>query len=250
MRVYAVEREGALDLGAAPAGWRVVRRRSRDGTPFCVWLPCASPEFDWTRPHLVQVQRRLRELAAGEIQNLMVLGPPLQGKTELATVRYPVWRLERNPRLRVIVCARNQRFADHLALKIKRIAVSRGCFHFAADRSAIREWELVEGGGVLAAGIGCGITGHAAELAVIDGLGGALERKSVERSRGERRRRERRARLRDRVWEWYVDELCTRIQQGGQKLLVSRPGHEDDLVGRILNSAEAKRWTVVKAGGW
>jgi predicted phage terminase large subunit-like protein len=197
------------------------------------WLCEVTPTFKWRWPHLVLIQERLEAQAAGDVQNLMVLCPPQHGKSELVTVRYPVWRLELDPRLRVIVSAYNQTYVDKLARKIRRIAVSRGCFRFASDRHAASEWELVDGGGLLAVGIGGGVTGNPAELAIIDDPIKGREDAESEIQR-------------EKVWEWYVDELSTRIQQDGQKLLVLTPWHEDDLRGRILNSPEAKRWTVVR----
>jgi len=197
------------------------------------WLCEVSPTFRWKWPHLVYIQERLEAQARGEVRNLMVLCPPQHGKSELVTVRYPVWRLELDPRLRVIVAAYNQGYVDKLARKIRRIAVARGCFHFATDKHAASEWELLEGGGLLAVGIGAGVTGNPAELAVIDDpIKGREDAESEV--------------LREKVWEWYVDELSTRIQQDGQKLLVLTPWHEDDLRGRIMNSSEAKHWTVVR----
>jgi len=202
-------------------------------SPFRDWLQEVSPTFKWGWPHLVYVQERLEAQARGDVQNLMVLCPPQHGKSELVTVRYPVWRLEADPRLRVIVSAYNQSYVDKLARKIRRIAVARGRFRFTSDRNAASEWELVDGGGLLAVGIGGGVTGNPAELAIIDDPIKGREDAESEVHR-------------EKVWEWYVDELSTRIQQDGQKLLVLTPWHEDDLRGRILNSSEAKRWTVVR----
>ena len=200
---------------------------------FQSWLRETSPTFKWDWPHLAYIQQRLEAQACGEVQNLMVLCPPQHGKSELVTVRYPVWRLEQDSRLRVIVSAYNQSYVDKLARKIRRVAISRKTFTFTSDRNAVSEWELVDGGGMLAVGIGGGVTGNPAELAIIDDPIKGREDAESEIHR-------------EKVWEWYVDELSTRIQQNGQKLLVLTPWHEDDLRGRILNSPEAKRWTVVR----
>ncbi len=204
-----------------------------DPMTFRDWLCEVTPTFKWDWPHLVYIQDRLEAQACGDVQNLMVLCPPQHGKSELVSVRYPVWRLESDPRLRVILSAYNQTYVDKLARKIRRIAIARNCFRFASDRHAASEWELLGGGGMLAVGIGAGVTGNPAELAVIDDPIKGREEAESEIQR-------------EKVWEWYVDELCTRIQQDGQKLLVLTPWHEDDLRGRILNSPEAKRWTVVR----
>ena len=197
------------------------------------WLPKVSPEFNWSWPHLDYIRENLEAHARGEIRNLMVLCPPQHGKTQLVTVRYPLWRLEQNPKLRVIVAAYNQSYVEQIARAARRIAQHRGVLKFAPDRNAANEWELTSGGRFKAIGIGGGVTGNPAELAIIDDpIKGREEAESET--------------YRSKTWEWYVDELSTRIQQDGQKLLVLTPWHEDDLRGRILNSSEAKHWKVIR----
>ena len=50
---------------------------------------------------------------------------------------------------------------------------------------------------------------------------------------------------RERVWNWYRDDLYTRLEPGGAVVLTMTRWHEDDLAGRILNSDDAGSWTVV-----
>ena len=50
---------------------------------------------------------------------------------------------------------------------------------------------------------------------------------------------------RDRVWDWYTDDLYTRLEPGGAIILIMTRWHEDDLAGRILASDDAANWTVV-----
>ena len=201
--------------------------------PLGEWLPTVSPEFNWNWPHLQYIREHLESHARGELRNLMVLCPPQHGKTQLVTVRYPLWRLEQNNALRVVISAYNQTYVEKIARAARRIATHRNVLPFAPDRNAAAEWELTTGGSFKAVGIGGGVTGNPAELAIIDDpIKGREEAESPA--------------YREKTWEWYVDELSTRIQQDGQKLLVLTPWHEDDLRGRILNSSEAKSWTVIR----
>lgn len=50
---------------------------------------------------------------------------------------------------------------------------------------------------------------------------------------------------RERVWNWYRDDLYTRLEPGGAVVLTMTRWHEDDLAGRILGSDDADSWTVV-----
>lgn len=171
-------------------------------------------------------------LARGDIQNLMVLMPPQHGKSQVITVHFPVWWLEHHPEQRVGVASYNDTLAMSFARQSRRIAQKNGLLDFAPDRNAVEEWELTTGGKYKAVGIGAGITGNPLELAIIDD-----PIKSREEAESQLRR--------DKVWDWYVSELSTRTPKG-QKLLVMTPWHFDDLHGRILESEEAKHWTVIK----
>ncbi len=51
---------------------------------------------------------------------------------------------------------------------------------------------------------------------------------------------------REKVWDWYTNDLYTRLEPGGAMILVMTRWHEDDLAGRILNSEEADAWRIVR----
>lgn len=160
----------------------------------------------------------------------MLFVPPRHGKSEMVTVRYPVWRLEREPELRVIVGAYNQMLANTFSRKARRIAERR--LSLTDDRTAVEQWETTAGGGLRAVGVGAGITGQGGNLIVIDD-----PVKSREEAESET--------YRERVWQWYTDDLYTRLEPGGAIILIMTRWHEDDLAGRILASEDAGRWSVV-----
>lgn len=198
--------------------------------PFEAWLPLVSPTWQWDAPHLRLVQRYLARLTAGEIDKLMLFLPPRHGKSEMVTVRYPVWRLERDPEARVIVGAYNQSLAERFSRKSRRIALER--MQLSGERATAADWETTAGGGVRAAGVGSGVTGTGANLIIIDD-----PVKSREEANSEA--------YRERVWEWYTDDLYTRREPGAQQCLIQTRWHEDDLAGRILASEDAPNWTVL-----
>lgn len=186
----------------------------------------------WDWPHARSVIEHLQALKDGDIRHLMILLPPQHGKSTVCTVHFPVWWLEQNPSSRVGVASYNDTLAVNFARQSRRIARRNGILEFAPDRNAMDEWELVTGGKFKAVGVGGGITGNPLELGIIDD-----PIKSKEEADSEV--------MRDKVWGWYVTEFSTRCPKG-QKILVMTPWNHDDLRGRILNSAEAKQWTVVR----
>jgi NAD(P)-dependent dehydrogenase (short-subunit alcohol dehydrogenase family) len=84
----------------------------------------------------------------GTCKRLMLFVPPRHGKSEMVTVRYPVWRIERDPAYRVIVAAHTQRLVNKFSRKSRRIAGER--LALSGDKKAVEEWETTAGGGVRA----------------------------------------------------------------------------------------------------
>jgi predicted phage terminase large subunit-like protein len=160
----------------------------------------------------------------------MVFEPPRHGKSEMLTIRYPVWRMERDPEMRCIIGSYGQELANTFSRKARRIA--SGQFELSEERAAANDWRTAAGGGLRAVGVGTGVTGHGAQLIVIDD-----PVKNREEAESEARR--------DQTWYWYTDDLYTRLEPGGAIVLIMTRWHEDDLAGRILASEEADEWTVV-----
>ncbi len=206
------------------------RLRALTTPPFDEWLKTVSPQWQWDWPHLVYIRGQLERVTSGEIDRLMIFVPPRHGKSEMVTIRYPVWRLEREPGLRVIVGAYNQVLANKFSRKSRRIAEAR--FPLSPERQAVEDWETPDGGGLRAVGVGSGITGQGGHLIVIDD-----PVKSRDEAESET--------YRERVWEWYKDDLYTRLEPGGAIVLIQTRWHEDDLAGRILASEDGSSWTVV-----
>lgn len=212
-----------------------LRRRHAAGSmrptlSFDAWLPIVTPYWTWSWPYLRLIQSQLDQVTTGNIRKLMLFMPPRHGKSELTTVRYPVWRLECEPTLRVIVGAYNQTLAEKFSRKARRIALQR--IALSQDRTAVEDWETTRGGGLRAVGVGGGITGQGGDLIIIDD-----PVKSREEANSPT--------YRERVWDWYTQDLYTRLEPGGSMILIMTRWHEDDLAGRILASEDGPQWSVV-----
>lgn len=209
------------------------RRRAREyrgHRELLPWLEEVTPTWEWRWPHLTHIQSYLDAITTGELSRLMLFVPPRHGKSEMSTVRYPVYRLERDPSLRVIVAAYNQTLANKFSRKSRRIARTRMALN--AERNAVEDWETMAGGGMRVVGVGGGVTGQGGDLIVIDDP--VKNRQEAESEA-----------YRERVWEWYTDDLWTRLEPGAAMILIMTRWHEDDLAGRILASDDAPNWTVV-----
>lgn len=134
--------------------------------------------------------------------------------------------------MRVIVGAYNQTLANKFSRKARRIAVER--IPLSSDRAAVEEWETAAGGGLRAVGVGGGITGQGGNLILIDDP--VKSREEAESLA-----------YRDRVWEWYKDDLYTRLEPDGAIVLTMTRWHEDDLAGRLMLEAQngGEQWEVL-----
>lgn len=215
------ERQQKANESAAPTGAAL---------SFDAYLAEVSPRFTWDWPHLLYIREALDRVTAGEINKLMLFVPPRHGKSEMTTVRYPVWRLEQDPEMRVIVGAYNQTLANKFSRKSRRIAEER--MSLSTDRNAAEDWETKEGGGLRAVGVGAGITGQGGNLIIIDDP--VKNREEAESFT-----------YRERVWDWFKDDLYTRLEPGGAVILIMTRWHQDDLAGRLLSGPDRDSWTVV-----
>jgi predicted phage terminase large subunit-like protein len=207
-----------------------LRRRQNNAQGFDEWLKVVSPEFNWDWAHLVFIRSQLAKITNGTAKRMMLCVPPRHGKSEQVTIRYPAWVLEKFPEKRIVIAAYNQTLANKFSRKTKRIAASR--FEISKERSAVEDWETTKGGSLRAVGVGGGITGQAGDLIIIDD-----PVKSREEANSET--------YREKVWDWYTDDLYTRLEPNAAMILIMTRWHEDDLAGRILKSETASDWIVI-----
>lgn len=200
---------------------------------FPAWLPVVSPTYTWNWKHQKYLYERLERVTTGECKRLQIAMPPRHTKSETVTVRYAAWRLEQNPSLRIVIGAYNQKLANKFSRKIKRLL--KGRVEFSPDCKAVEEWETTAGGGIRAIGVGSGITGYGADLIIIDDP--VKSRKQAESET-----------YRDNTWEWFCDDLYTRLEPGGQIILIQTRWHSDDLSGRLqkeMLEEDGEQWEIV-----
>ncbi len=239
-----IERYGFREFLLQASG-SYLKKRQQCQADFPVWLKETRPEWMWDWPYQSFIYKRLFDVTRGRIDRLMIFLPPRHGKSELVTVRYAAWRLMKDPKLNIIVGSYNQKLANRFSRKIRREfenCSSGGNKNLTPkgvtlNRTLNRadEWETREGGGVKAVGVGAGVTGFGADLIIIDD---PIKSRAEAESKNNR----------DRIAEWFNDDIHTRLEPGGAIILIQTRWHEDDLAGRLLKEAEdgGEQWTVVK----
>lgn len=189
--------------------------------------------------HLLLLNRKLVDVAAGRIKRLMVLMPPRHGKSELVSKYFPAWYLGTFPDRRIILASYEADFAASWGRKARNLLEEFGPSLFgvkvSSDSSAANRWDI-EGhsGGMTTAGVRGPITGKGANVAIIDD-----PVKNDQEAMSQT--------YREAAWDWYRATFSTRIQQDGAIILVMTRWHEDDLAGRLLKAQQegGEKWEVV-----
>lgn len=182
-----------------------------------------------------------RYLTAGQGTNrLIVEMPPRHGKTESVSRYFPAWLFGQYPTMRLILTSYTAELAYENSRRVRNLINSDG-YHrvyphvgLAPDQATVKHWELGNGrGGCIAAGVGGGVTGHGANLILID---------DPIKSRAEAQSETWRKRLID----WYKNDLRTRLQNPGAIVLINTRWHMADLAGWLEENSpyEWRRLTL------
>lgn len=194
----------------------------------------------WDYPHLDLIDEHLVRLIDGQLgtRGLMVFTQPRAGKSRRCSRVFPLWYLRRRPTHRLAVGTYGQALGNSHSRWIRN-TIDRNPslgLRLAGDSKAVDDWELAHSeGGLVARGIGAGITGRGANGIVIDDP--VKNREEAESQT-----------MRDKTWDWWTDDLSTRLTKTDELepwvLLMMTRWHEDDLAGRLL-SREPEHWTVL-----
>lgn len=179
----------------------------------------------------------LEAVERGEIERLMVLMPPGSAKSTYASVLFPPWFMGRNPQSSVLGVSNTTDLAERFSRRARNLASLqrfRNVFDYGVSENtkSAGNWETERGGEFFAAGVGSAIAGRRADLGLIDDPIKTREEADSER-------------VRQKQWDWYVNDFTTRLKPGARQILIQTRWHEDDLGGRILER-EAGRWHVMR----
>ena len=171
---------------------------------------------------------------------LMLFMPPRTGKSELASIQFPAWFLGRNPHKEVISSSYASSLSLSFSRKVRELLRNpryQSVFpktKLAVDSQSTEHWRTTESGAYLASGIGTGITGHGADLLIIDDV--VKDRISAESPVD-----------RNNTWDWYSSTAYTRLMPGGGVLIILTRWHLDDLAGRLIHEMkkEGDEWEIV-----
>lgn len=195
----------------------------------------AYPGLFHDHPHVQVMDDALVRLARRDVQRLMVWMPPQHGKSTMISELFPAWYLMRFPNHSIIHVTYGQRFSSRWARASRDLTERHGNevggVSVRQDVRSVSEWQLSEGGGLIAAGVGTGISGRRADLLIVDD-----PVKDAEQAVSDL--------YREKVWDWWQSSARTRLRADGLIVIVQTRWHAEDLSGMILQ-AEGQDWEVV-----
>lgn len=188
------------------------------------------------RHHLLLIEE-LERIERGELDILIVCMPPGSAKSTYSSVAFPAWYLGRNPNRCVIAASHTLELAERFGRRVRNIVggqdhqkVFQDC-KLSADSTAAGRWDTLQGGEYFAAGVGGSITGRRADLAIIDDPVKSREEADSQT-------------IRDKQWNWWRDDLTTRLKPGAAVVLIMTRWHEDDLAGRLIADLQGSQQRV------
>jgi predicted phage terminase large subunit-like protein len=197
------------------------------------YLEATKPRgWNMDAPHIRMIAHYLDRVENGEIDRLAIHMPPRHSKTESGTVRYAPYCMERDPSENVLITGYNERFARRLGRKARGIARERGAIALDPEKASSDEWATMQGGVLMSRGVGSPPTGTGFKRIIIDD---PIRRREDADSET----------FREKAWDWYTDDLYTRLEPGGAIIIFSTLWHHDDISARAVAS-EPGRWTVIK----
>ena len=204
-------------------------RRKQIRTSLPKW--CEHNGFTPARHHRL-LNDHLEAVARGDILRLCVFMPPGSAKSTYASILFPPWLLAQDPQALFLAASHTTELAERWGRRVRNLILDNAPIlniQLAEDSQAAGRWGLVQGGEYMAAGANVGIAGFRAKYGLID---------DPIRSRQDADS----LLVRDRTWDWYLNDFRPRLIPHARQVLIQTRWHEDDLAGRCLNHQE---WTVL-----
>lgn len=191
------------------------------------------------RPHLEQIDSAFADVLNKRADRVLLTTPPQVGKSA-RTIWAAFWWLAHHPKDSVIAASYGQNLADKIGAAVRSLIEEHGKqFGLVLDprTTAANNWRLTTGGGMRCVGVGAGLTGFPANIAIVD---------DPHKDRIEAESQT----IRDSIHDWWSSTLISRLSPGAPVIVLQTRWHPDDLAGRLLKQEgrieTEGRWAVVE----
>lgn len=176
--------------------------------------------------HHALIMDKLQGIENGTIPNLMLLLPPGSAKSTYADVIFVPWFMGKKARRNVILASYASDITRKQGRRARQLIRSKAYQNLMGaklmgDQSAADEWALDNGSEFMGGGLLSGLTGNRAALGILDD---PIRGREAAESQT----------IRDKTWDAYIDDFCSRLIPGAPQIMILTRWHADDPAGRIL----------------
>jgi predicted phage terminase large subunit-like protein len=164
--------------------------------------------------HLVLICEYLQKVADGEIKRLAISLPPRSGKSETC-LRFASYFLENNANTNVLVCGYSQNISRRFSRKSRQICMERT--GLSNNHTSIDEWSIPNGSTYYVGSVNNPRTSIGFHLIVADDL---IRNREEANS----------AVMKEKVQEFYREDLYSRLEPNGAIILVNTRWSNDDVI--------------------
>lgn len=136
--------------------------------------------------------------------------PPGSAKSTYASVLFPAWLMQRQQTANVLAASHTTELAEKWGRRIRNLIHEYSPvlgIELAEDSQAAGRWSIKTGAEYYAAGVGTGIAGFRAKFGLIDDPIRSRQDADSEL-------------IRDRIWDWYLNDFRTRLVPGAREMLI------------------------------
>ncbi len=224
---------GTRNRKQRPAGTEYVAELANRYSPHRFGAWASDGQFKAFR-HIAYTGERIARAVRRGGGRLIICWPPGHGKSSLLSKWTPTWFLDNNPTRRVMLTSHSAELAATWGRVVRNEFEhnERLFTKLSEDSSAANRWNTPEGGGMVAAGVGGGITGFRGDLVLVDDPHPTWEAAYSTTQR-------------ERVVEWFNGTLYDRLEPNATIVLLMHRWHESDLAGYLIEQ-HPDPWEVIR----
>src|SRR3954452_11610556 len=179
-------------------------------------------------PHHRLICQQIESFLSSDDEVLLLFAPPGSAKSTWLSILFPSYYLARFPRNSILAATHSVEFAQRWGRRVRNDIVLESPVlgvELASDSQASDRWALKSGGEYYGVGAGSAISVLRADLGLGDDFFGSREDAYSEAVRQKR-------------WEWYIDDFSARLKPNAKRILMNTRWHEEDVAGRVLDQVQ------------
>lgn len=211
---------------------RALRSLADDVEPLADFIARMTPKHAPIPEHLARVveigeQTRQREVFA------TISMPPRFGKT-ITLAHLLAWRTLYDPACLNFYATFGADLSIHTSRIVRKLARQAGV-PLSEEAQSVHDWRTIFDGGLKATSVGGDVTGRGCNggLVIADDLVKGREQAESKLAR-------------DRAWDWFRDDLMSRLEPGASLIVNMTRWHEDDVIGRLMRDPLGYEWTHIE----